>query len=446
LEGIIVEVENATQIRQEEITRLALELDHARKPQQEANERQSRHEVVSSQLHANIMGQGDTSANRANALEQEVIRLRAQYAADVATLQQVVNRHAESQKRVTGELFAQMTNIMQRLASIQPTPTTTAPAPLPTQVPAAPQVSTNPDRVQRWAQERREQNTREQGRQDKGKQWEGEPPRPENEGGGNQGPPPPPQYNNPDPSDDGSDQGGGGGGGGSNPGWRPDRGDPIDPQVAKMAQAIGIAIANSGKRQGDTPLPFKNRKDRNVKLCLLQCEDYFKRNPNQWRSDQDRIKYALGRMEGEDVSAFAFTYRNKMTGELGNLKIEGYEFWDAFRGQCILRFALTHEGERSLALMTKGTYKGNIDRYLLERENHNTHAKMSGVAWRQMVERHIPKDALRRQLSEEYATDRAWITALRTVCRREEILVEQLALQHGGPSVSQNDSGGKRKR
>jgi len=90
-----------------------------------------------------------------------------------------------------------------------------------------------------------------------------------------------------------------------------------------MAQAIGIAIANSCKRQADAPLLFKNRKDQNVKLWLLQCEDCFKRNPHQWRSDQDRIKYALGRMEGEDVSAFAFTYRNKMTGELGHLKIEG---------------------------------------------------------------------------------------------------------------------------
>jgi len=228
-EGIIIAVENATQTRQEEITRLALELEQARKQQKEANERQSRHEVVSSQLHANLMRQGETSANRANALEQEVIRLRAQYAADVATLEQVVNGQAECQERVTGELFAQMTNRIQKLASFQPTPTTTTPAPLPTQVLAAPQVPTNPDRVQRWAQERREQNAREQGRQDKGKQREGEPPRPENQGGGNQGPPPSPQYNNPDPSDDRSDQGGGGGGGGGSPCWPSDRGDPIDP-------------------------------------------------------------------------------------------------------------------------------------------------------------------------------------------------------------------------
>jgi len=40
----------------------------------------------------------------------------------------------------------------------------------------------------------------------------------------------------------------------------------------------------------------------------------------------------------------------------------------------------------------------------------------------------------------------AWITALRTVCRRGEIFVEQLALQHSGPSSSRNNLGGKRKR
>ena len=38
--------------------------------------------------------------------------------------------------------------------------------------------------------------------------------------------------------------------------------------------------------------------------------------------DQDRIKYPLSRMEGEDISAFALTYRKKMTGELGHLKVK----------------------------------------------------------------------------------------------------------------------------
>jgi len=33
-----------------------------------------------------------------------------------------------------------------------------------------------------------------------------------------------------------------------------------------MAQAIGIAIANSGKRQADAPLSFQNGKDEKIKL------------------------------------------------------------------------------------------------------------------------------------------------------------------------------------
>ena len=101
-------------------------------------------------------------------------------------------------------------------------------------------------------------------------------------------------------------------------------------------------------------------------------------------------------MEGDNVSAFALTYRKKMTGELGHLKVEGYEYWETFRNEYISRFALIHEGERVLAAMEKVRYKGDIDQYLLEMENHNTHVGLSGVALRQMLSRIIAKDALRR--------------------------------------------------
>ena len=140
---------------------------------------------MSSQLLANIMEQGEISTNRANALKREVIILRAQHAEDSTTLQPIVNGQAETQERAAEELSAQMPIILQRLASCQPTPTTSTPAPLPTQVLVAPQVATSPNCVQRWAEKRREQNAREQGRQDKGKQREGEPARPGNQGGGN---------------------------------------------------------------------------------------------------------------------------------------------------------------------------------------------------------------------------------------------------------------------
>ena len=43
----------------------------------------------------------------------------------------------------------------------------------------------------------------------------------------------------------------------------------------------------------------------------------------QWKLNQDLIKYAFERMKGEDVLAFALTYKKKMAGELGHLKIEG---------------------------------------------------------------------------------------------------------------------------
>ena len=77
-------------------------------------------------------------------------------------------------------------------------------------------------------------------------------------------------------------------------------------------------------------------------------------------------------MEGEDGLAIAHTYRRKMTGELGRLKIEGYEYQEMFHMPCTTQFVLTHEGERTLGVMEKIMYSGNIDRVVLEFENHNT--------------------------------------------------------------------------
>jgi len=57
--------------------------------------------------------------------------------------------------------------------------------------------------------------------------------------------------------------------------------------------------------------------------------------------------------------------------------------------------------------MTKVIYKGNIDPYLVKMENHNHHVGMSGVTWWEMLERHIPKEALRRLSIKEYAIDSA---------------------------------------
>ena len=202
-------------------------------------------------------------------------------------------------------------------------------------------------------------------------------------------------------------------------------------------------MANNGKREVSASTPFKNLKHQNIKLWLLQCEDYFKRNPMQWKAEQDRIKYALGRMEGEDVLAFALTYRKKITSELGNLKIEGYEYWEIFHMQCTTRFALTHEGERALTAMEKMKYTGNIDKFMLEFENQNTYVGLVGVAIRQMAGRTMPREAIRRLSTLEYTLDSDWMAALRECTRREETFLEEQSWRkdQGGRST---DS--KRKR
>jgi len=57
----------------------------------------------------------------------------------------------------------------------------------------------------------------------------------------------------------------------------------------------------------------------------MAVQDYFERNSHLWTIEVDRIKYALGRMEGDDVAPFKDTYWKKMSGALGYQKEIGYE-------------------------------------------------------------------------------------------------------------------------
>ncbi|PUU82446.1 hypothetical protein B9Z19DRAFT_1120776 [Tuber borchii] len=289
--------------------------------------------------------------------------------------EQVVDGQAKAAKEFVHEQQTQMTEGIRLLKNLQPTPTTTLPTqPLPRAL-AAPYARPL-DRLESWIREWQGQKWRDNGKQPVENIFDSG-----NNGNGDQGPPKPTPRDNPEPSDQKSNDGHGGGrgGGGGGASWRPEPNNPIDPRAVILAQAIGIAMAMNGKRQAEVPQPVKNLKHQNIEYWLLQCEYYFGQNPNQWKSDQDRIKYALGKMDGKDVSAFTLTYQMKMTRELGYLKVEGYEYWEAFYAECILRFELTYEGERALPAMDKVQYKNNIDRYLLEMENLNTHVHMSGI-------------------------------------------------------------------
>src|ERR1700712_5114428 len=78
-EAIVTAVENATEARQNEMARPAQEVLAANNRQRELNERQARHEQVSSQLNDNIMGEGESLANRAAVLEHKVTILKPQH-------------------------------------------------------------------------------------------------------------------------------------------------------------------------------------------------------------------------------------------------------------------------------------------------------------------------------------------------------------------------------
>ena len=142
-----------------------------------------------------------------------------------------------------------------------------------------------------------------------------------------------------------------------------------DPDKLRFSRILGRAIGDTSKRPAQPPPEYKHVKHRDVRFWLTDCKDFFDRNPSQWRIMGDRIKYALSKMKGPQVSSFAITYRNQMTGELGFTSLAGYELWAIFAQPVVRRFGPTHEEVKALPEMMKVWYKGDIDQFLLEIEN-----------------------------------------------------------------------------
>ena len=136
--------------------------------------------------------------------------------------------------------------------------------------------------------------------------------------------------------------------------------------------------------------------------------DFFDANPWLWGSQSKRVRYVLSRMDGPAVASFALTYRKKMMGTLELVKAEGYEFWHTFAEQAILQFGPTYEAEKALQKMTTIKYHRYIIKFRLKVENLNIHAKVSGVAWREMVKGQLPEEAFRRLSMDSYDEDDKW--------------------------------------
>jgi len=71
--------------------------------------------------------------------------------------------------------------------------------------------------------------------------------------------------------------------------------------------------------------------------------------------------------------------------------------------------------------MLEVRYKNDINQFLLEFENWNVEAKVTGIAFRKLIRDQIPDEAVpRMSMHREYADDRDWIEAPRQAVPDEE--------------------------
>ena len=193
------------------------------------------------------------------------------------------------------------------------------------------------------------------------------------------------------------------------------------PDELSFSRILGRAIGDTSKHPAQPPPEYEDAKHQDVRLGLIACEDFFDRNPSQCRIEADRIKYALSKMKGPQVSSFAMNYRNQMIGELGFTRQEGYELWAIFAEQVVRRFGPTHKEVKVLREMMKVRYKGDIDQFPLEIENWNVKARVTGVGCRKMIDDQIPDEAVRRMsMMDPIADNREWLEAVRTASKAEE--------------------------
>ena len=213
----------------------------------------------------------------------------------------------------------------------------------------------------------------------------------------------------------------------------------------RFSRALGKTLGDTTKWLAQPPPEYEHAKHQDVRFWLTACKDFFDRNPYQWQDEADRMKYALSKLKGPQVSAFAVTYRNQMIGELGYTRQEGYELWDIFTEKMVRRFGPTHEEEKALRQMMQVRYKGDIDQLRLEIDNWNVKVKVTAVVLRKMIEDQIPEQGVRRlSMIDPVPHKREGLEAGRTAVRREEDFQEGRKLKNTDSSGSATS--GKRKR
>jgi len=78
-------------------------------------------------------------------------------------------------------------------------------------------------------------------------------------------------------------------------------------------------------------------------------------------------------------------------------------------------------------------YRGDVTKFWTKIENLNIHARVTGIAWRKMIEDEIPEDAVQRLAYREYVDDGELLEAVRIVTRGDEDLRNEKGFEGPGP-------------
>ena len=116
----------------------------------------------------------------------------------------------------------------------------------------------------------------------------------------------------------------------------------------QFSRALGKMIGETTKRAQQPPSDYEHTKHQDGRFWLTICKDFFEQDGYKCQNEADPIKHAMSKLYQSQIASFAMTYRNKMTGELGHTKQEGYKLLDVFTEQAIRRLDLTHKAEQAL--------------------------------------------------------------------------------------------------
>jgi len=163
-----------------------------------------------------------------------------------------------------------------------------------------------------------------------------------------------------------------------------------------LSRVMANALGQRTRVPAEPHALFRNEKHQDIHMWRLTWTDYFGRNSWHWETKGPRIRYAISRMLGKEFPPFVLTYRQQISWEIGYTSQEGYEIWQPFAEQALLRFGPTHEVEKSLREMGSVKYRGDVAKFLMKMENLNILARVTGIAWRKMIEDELPVEALRR--------------------------------------------------